>query len=200
MWRLEVYAQPGDPVFPTIPGGLLTHSSLSLSWPSSTDQSYPRNMCDYIEMWGVTIKQKDVRIKHTWKSLWVPYCHACCVKTPLCLYSWPAPCADSVHVLGLLIFVFLSLRCTPERRGCFISAHRCDYSISLHPNFSHIFVFIHTFNRWAESGAVLGSGVQLAERRWQVRCSCRLLCQRHGDQLWSISVRGRLPGTMQASQ
>ena len=101
-------------------------------------------------------------------------------------------------------------------KGCFISAHRYDHSISLHPDFSHTFLLIHTyiyvcvyiyiyiyfffFYGWAESSACLSSGAQLAKHRWQARCSCRLLCWYCGDQLWSISVCGHLPGTMQARQ
>lgn len=89
----------------------------------------------------------------------------------LCLYAWPGACADSVQVLGLLISLFLSSKCTLLRKGCFIFTQGVDYSISSHQNFSHIFVCIHILYRWAESGAVLGSWAQLAEHRWQARRS-----------------------------
>ena len=125
-------------------------------------------------------------------------------ETPLCLYLWPAVCIDSVQVLGLPLFVFSPL-------GAFWTGKDASYqptdsiTASLYiqtlvTHFSWYIRFVLSFYRWAESSARLGSGAQLAKHRWQARCSCRLLCWHHGDQLWSISVCGHLPGTMQASQ
>ena len=133
----------------------------------------------------------------------MPYYHACHGKTPLCLYLWPTVCIDSVQVLGLPLFVFSPLSASwTGKDASYQPTDRITASLYIQTLVTHFswYIFFFFFYRWAESSAHLSSGAQLAKHRWQARCSCRLLCWYHGDQLWSIFVCGHLPGTMQTSQ
>lgn len=63
-------------------------------------------MCIYIETQGVIVKQKDVRIKHTQKSIIMLYTHAYYITMLLCLYPRPAVCANRISNFWVSIFLF----------------------------------------------------------------------------------------------
>lgn len=163
-------------------------------------------MCNSIDMMCDSLKQKNSRVKYTDRSL-TPYYHACCGKIPLCLYLWPTVCIDSVQVLGLPTFFFFSpLKCILDRKGCFISAHRYDRSISLHPDLSHTFLLIRFlvwfffFTDEQNQVNVLALGLQLAKHRHRqgaLPTPCVGIMGTSSDPFLSV---GTLPGTMQASQ
>lgn len=113
-----------------------------------------------------------------------------------CVY-WQCPSPGSPY------FCFLTSRMHPrqEKDASYQPTDMIIASLYIQTLVTHFsWYFFFFFNRRAESSECLSSGAQLAKHRWQARCSCRLLCWYHGDQLWSISVCGHLPGTMQASQ
>lgn len=179
----------------------LSHPFPSLYWSSSCYQIFSGYICIYIEIQGVTVKQKDVRIKHTWKSIIMLYNNAYYVILSLCLYAWPTVFADRVAKWWVSVFLFPYHLNTPCK-GKAASFYLRDLIItSLHIKTSVTYLSLYIFFT-AEQNQVCSSWC-LGLVSWTQMTGKVLLLTPvsvYGDQLWSISVHGCLPRTMQASQ